>query len=485
MFKPGQVIKDTYRIERKLGAGGMAEVFLVSHTRFPRQFALKLMLHDMGGKTVFLERFRREAEILAKLRHPHIVDVNDWDYVDGRPFLVMEYLEGETLDTFLRRSGPLSPPVALDIAAQIGQALDSAHAAGIIHRDLKPSNIFLDKNGNKPNFVKILDFGIAKITYVEKTPLTAQSAIMGTPGYMAPEQAMGLTSDIDHRTDQFALAVILYEMLVGRPLFYSPGEAVYTILARIVTEDVPPLPHESLNRAIQKALSKKQEDRFPSLQAFLGALGSGGTTLTLPPVPPPVSTLGSGEASRPVLPPPRRSLPLALGGVVALAVVGTLTGLGVKKLWHPKVSAPPLLPAPADLAKPTPEPTSAIDASVVAAPPLARPLPDLATPAPEKEVHRVVQSPKAPLRPAGRDFVITGANDKQEYLLRVCAGHYLRNAPVPIGTTFEFQRSGSLKVIKWPESYYPADLQHCIQDAFAISSTITIPEKATIRIVKK
>lgn len=485
MFQPGQVIKDTYRIERRLGAGGMAEVYLVSHTRFPRQFALKLMLHDMGEKKVFLERFRREAEILAKLRHPHIVDVTDWDYVDGRPFLVMEYLEGETLDAFLRRTGPLSLPVALDIATQIGQALDSAHTAGIIHRDLKPSNIFLDKNGSKANFVKILDFGIAKITHVEKTPLTAQSAIMGTPGYMAPEQALGQTGDIDHRTDQFALAIILYEMLVGHPLFYTPGEAVYTILARIVSENVPPLPYEPLNQVIQKALSKKREDRFPSLQAFLAALRGNNITLALPPAPPPVSTLGSGEASRPVLPSRRRGLPLALGGIVVVAVVGTMTGLGITRLRQPKVPEPALVPPPADLAATPPEPAPMIDASVVAEPPSARSIADLAAPMPEKGIRQLAQTPKVAPRPVGRDFVITGTNDSQDYIIRFCAGHHLRNATVPIGTTFEFQRSGSLKVVKWPESYYPAELQHCIQDAFAISSNIPIPEKVTIRIVKR
>jgi serine/threonine-protein kinase len=410
MFHPGQIIKDTYRVERRLGAGGMAEVYLVSHTRLPRQFALKLMLVDMDGRKDFLERFRREAEVLAKLRHPHIVDVNDWDFLDGRPYLVMEYLEGETLDTFLHRTGPLSVPVALDICAQIGQALDATHAAGIVHRDLKPSNIFLDKNGNRPNFVKILDFGIAKMERVDTTPLTAQSAIMGTPGYMAPEQALGHTGEIDHRTDQFALAAILYEMLAGHPAFYSPGDAVYSILARIVTEAVPPLPNEHMNRALQRALSKKAVDRFPSLQAFLVALTGKDATLILLPQPyAPQSTVGTGESTRPS--PVTSSRPWSVvkrWGAPVLAAAVIITGLGVWKS-------------------------------------------------------------------------ITGANPKQAEIIRLCINRTLKSVSLPLNTMFEFERSATLKVVKWPDAYYPAELQLCLRDAFTVSST-SIPTAITIRL---
>ena len=168
----------------------MADVYVVTHTRLPRQFALKVMRIDGSVREAFLERFKREGEILAALKHRHIVDVMDRHQTpDGNPYMVMELLEGEDLAGYLTRTGPLAPSVALKICGQIGEALKAAHQLGIVHRDLKPSNIFLSSKEAFPNYVKVLDFGIAKLVANDRTPMTAQAALMGTPGYMAPEQA--------------------------------------------------------------------------------------------------------------------------------------------------------------------------------------------------------------------------------------------------------------------------------------------------------
>jgi serine/threonine-protein kinase len=277
-LEPGQIINETYRVERLLGSGGMAEVYKVIHTRLPKHFALKLMKLDGGEQKQFLTRFRREAEILGSLDHPNIVVVNDWNQLpDGSPYLVMELLEGEDLAGFLGRTGTLTPAVTLHICKQIGEALFAAHLAGVVHRDLKPGNVFLSNNGPFPNYVKVLDFGVAKIFDTDATPITANATLMGTPAYMAPEQALGKINEIDARTDQFALASMTYEMLAGRPAFYEDGDTVFSILERIVQREPPPLPpqiSEQVSRAIGRGMSKKKEERFPSMKEFLAALGA-------------------------------------------------------------------------------------------------------------------------------------------------------------------------------------------------------------------
>lgn len=291
MFQPGQIIGDMYRIERLLGAGGMADVYVVKHVRLPKHFALKVLRLESGERSSFLERFRREAEILATLKNAHLVNVFDRNEMpDGNPYLVMELLEGEDLSQFLTKgTSPLSVSTALNICNQVGEALEEAHQAGIVHRDLKPSNIFLCQREAYPNFVKVLDFGIAKQTAVGRTPLTEERSLMGTPGYMAPEQALGKIAQIDHRTDQFALAAILYEMLAGKPAFYGPEDTTYSILNRVVNEQPPPLRHHIINQAIQRALSKKPEDRFPSVKDFLSAAGANSLTIHIAPkIPAPV-----------------------------------------------------------------------------------------------------------------------------------------------------------------------------------------------------
>ncbi len=274
-FSPGQLLNETYRIDRLLGRGGMASVYVVEHVRLPRRFAVKMLAGDWTHDPAVLRRFRREAEILASLQHPHIVSVIDWNEFHGHPYLVMELLEGEDLAAHLQRlGGPMDVPTAVGISIQVAEALATSHAAGVIHRDLKPSNIFLCRGGPFPNCVKVLDFGIAALRFGQSLPVTTGNLLLGTPAYMAPEQAQGRTELVDERADQFSLALILYEMLSGQSAFFRQGDPAFTTLYRVVHEDPPLLTSISaeFQQILQRALHKDPGQRFPSVQAFIRAL---------------------------------------------------------------------------------------------------------------------------------------------------------------------------------------------------------------------
>ncbi len=275
VLQEGQILGGTYQVQRLLGRGGMAEVYAATHIRLARPFALKLLRLDLAQNDSLRRRFVREAEILGQLRHPHIVDVTDWNCTDqGEPYLVMELLEGEDLGCFLRRGGALTAPAALQIIEQVGTALLGAHCVGVIHRDLKPSNIFLCKAAPFAGFIKVLDFGIARWKRFDIRPLTAQEEVVGTPGYMAPEQARGRHDEVDAHADQFALAAILYELLAGRPAFYSPGDSDWVILDRILHDEPAPLASTppALYQAVLRGLRKRPADRFATLGEFLRAI---------------------------------------------------------------------------------------------------------------------------------------------------------------------------------------------------------------------
>jgi serine/threonine protein kinase len=265
---PGTILNDTYRVERPLGRGGMGTVWEASHLRLPKRVAVKV-LHAVPGPDQ-VARFRQEAEIASRLGHPNIVDVLDFHTADGMPYMVMELLQGESLATRLER-GPLDPESALAIVRQIAAALQAAHDAGVIHRDLKPANVFLVPRDDADE-VKVLDFGISKVRG-SSVVLTDRDAVMGTPQYMAPEQASGRRDDIDARTDQFALAAIAYEMLAGRPAFH--GEVPAQVMFQIVHESPPPLDSNvpaAIARALTRALATRPGDRYPDLSAFVEAL---------------------------------------------------------------------------------------------------------------------------------------------------------------------------------------------------------------------
>ena len=273
LFAVGHVLHDTYRIERLIGKGGMASVFEVTQLRLSKRFALKVITAPTAQSSEFMLRFRREAEILAKLDHPNVVSVTDFNMTPaGQPYLVMELLTGEDLAALLQRVGALPPKVALSIFLQAVAALEVAHAHGITHRDLKPANIFLSSNGVVPYFTKVLDFGIAKSSQAQSSLVTDHLVLMGTPAYMAPEQARGNLAGVDARSDQFSLALVLYEMLAGKAAFYRPGEPPMSTICRIIVDDPPPLADPAMNAAIMRALHKEPAERYPSLAAMAAAV---------------------------------------------------------------------------------------------------------------------------------------------------------------------------------------------------------------------
>lgn len=302
----GSVIAGTYTIEALIGRGGMGAVFLASHARLPgKKVAIKVLHAELGGDEI-LARFKREAQIASMLSHPNIVHIEDYNVTaDGMPYLVLEYLQGESLAGRLKR-GPLSIEEAFSVMRQVGSALAAAHAKGIVHRDLKPQNIFLvpsEIEGRTLAIAKVLDFGISKMRD-SQTVKTQDTALLGTPQYMAPEQAMGQHANVDERTDIFALGAIVYEMLCGNPAF--AGASIPEVVFKVVYEQptslgdrVPSLPG-AIAAAVHRAMAKPSGERFSSVSAFIEAL----TGSPLPPprptnsVPPPLEDGGGATGPR-------------------------------------------------------------------------------------------------------------------------------------------------------------------------------------------
>ena len=275
----GAVLGETYEVSRLLGEGGMGAVWEARHLRLPgKRFAIKVLHTSASADREAYARFRREAEIASRIGHPNIIEVLDWNTLpSGTPYLVLEFLDGEDLAQRLA-AGALPIEQALSITRQIGAALKAAHAAEVVHRDLKPGNVFLvprESGGEILDHVKVLDFGISKIRN-SQTVQTQDAVLLGTPQYMAPEQALGKNNEIDGRTDVFALGAIVYEMLAGRAAFQ--GSTLAEVVFKVVYEPVPPLaalaPHvdPTIIAAIEKAMAKAPNDRFADVSSFIGAL---------------------------------------------------------------------------------------------------------------------------------------------------------------------------------------------------------------------
>jgi eukaryotic-like serine/threonine-protein kinase len=276
---PGTVLGETYEITELLGQGGMGAVWTAKHLRLPgKRVAIKVLHGVAAADRESYARFRREAEIASRIGHPNIVTVHDFNVLpSGTPYLVLEYLEGEDLAHRLSR-GKIALPAALAIARQIGSALHAAHKADVVHRDLKPGNVFLvaaEIGGELVEQVKVLDFGISKIRG-SQTVQTQDSVLLGTPQYMAPEQALGKDTEIDARTDVFALGAIVYEMLSGRPAFMGAtlAEVVFKVVydkQQPLSELDPSLPKNVVD-AVEQALAKDVNARFADVGAFINAL---------------------------------------------------------------------------------------------------------------------------------------------------------------------------------------------------------------------
>jgi serine/threonine protein kinase len=271
-----------YRIISLLGKGGMGEVFLAEDTRLFRKVALKVLLPEVAQDTEKLARFVQEARAASALSHPNAAHIYEIGEANGRHFLAMEYIEGETLEKRLAGE-PLPFAEILSIGAQVADALEAAHARGIVHRDIKPANLMIGAR----NHVKVLDFGLAKILPVAGTEipgssllatqfLTSGGVVLGTVSYMSPEQALG--RDVDHRTDLFSLGIVMYQMASGKLPF--AGTSAQETLARILQSQPDALGRlnyelpEEFERIVRKCLEKDRDRRYQSAKELLVDLGN-------------------------------------------------------------------------------------------------------------------------------------------------------------------------------------------------------------------
>jgi serine/threonine-protein kinase len=354
---------NNYEVKSLLGEGGMGAVYLAQHPFMGRKAAVKVLRRELAQDRGLVERFMNEARAANAIHHPNIIDIIDVGQLpSGIPYLMMEFLEGESLARRIEREGRFPIDAAIDVAMQTASALQAAHSKEIVHRDLKPDNLFLVPDEGRPfGFrVKVLDFGIAKLRgeLSGSGEKTQTGSVMGTPPYMSPEQCRGITEEIDHRTDIYALGIILYEMVVGRPPFMSTGWGEVVLMH--VTKPPPP-PRErnpavspQLEAIILKALAKQRDDRFATMAELQAALrvvaghsgslpGTAGLTGPASQMGRPSTTLKSaaGEVTPATFTEVRRPLwrqpPVVVIGVLAAAGAAIAIGLGA---GHPAALAP-------------------------------------------------------------------------------------------------------------------------------------------------
>ncbi|WP_437954822.1 serine/threonine-protein kinase [Sorangium sp. So ce119] len=273
---PGDILLGKYRVENVLGRGAMGLVVAARHLALDDRVAIKVLLPKYVQDADILQRFLREGRAAVRIRSRHVVRVADVGTLEnGAPYMVMDHLEGKDLAAVLAESGPLPVPVAIELVLQVCEALAEAHAQGIVHRDVKPSNLFLTRNADGSPCVKVLDFGISKMTHAEDHALTRVGGVLGSPLYMSPEQLRS-ASDVDGRADIYSLGVVLFQLLTGRTPFIALelAQLVYLVTQgepqrpRALRPDIP----EPLEQVILVALARDRDRRFPTIAELALAL---------------------------------------------------------------------------------------------------------------------------------------------------------------------------------------------------------------------
>src|SRR5882757_5266838 len=389
----GKLLGERFLVQELLGQGGSGTIYRAEHVTLRRRVAIKVLHTELSRDDLAVERFRREATTVAEIDNEHIVEIHDFGRTpDGRLYLAMELLEGETLDNILLRDKQLSVERTADILIQVGEALMEAHAIGYVHRDLRPRNIYLANRRGKANFVKLLDFGLAKLVETDaQAASTSLGMTFGDPRYMSPEQARG--DRIDRRADIYQLGCVAYEMLTGSPPF--AGNRVFDILTKQVTEIPVPLPTRRpgvplwMEAAVAKMLAKSSENRFATTTRMVEALRRGLETGEVmeddvarrrESIPPPsvsrvmqrmgIQASEPGPAA-PVMP---VSAPLVAPPVVPASAPVASAPVMAAPVAPPSVTTPiAVVPAPVRVPAPPIVPATATDPSVTMRAPVAPP----------------------------------------------------------------------------------------------------------------
>ena len=412
----GQLVGERYQVERRLGQGGMGEVYLARHVLMGRQCALKVMNQALSQDPDAVSRFNREATNASRISHPNVCAVYDFGLTpDGLVYLAMEFVEGRALSELLDDFGPLPVQRAAELMAQCAHGLQVAHDLGIVHRDLKPDNIMVTP-GKDREIVKLVDFGIAKAAETGSGQrVTRTGFVVGTPEYMAPEQLAG--DPLDGRSDQYGLALVFYRAITG-VLPFEGTSAQETLVKRLTDPPRPlavarpdvPFP-AGLQGVMDRALARDPEARYPTVTGFaeaVSAITRGDAVATRPleraraaatmPLPP------TRQTSRT---PARAGIPLLVAGATTIAVVATWMALQPDT----RVPAPPPAPVPASLSPATPTP-----------PPPAPPASVPGTPVTQRETPgRIPVQPlagsdsTADSLPAGRGALDTAAPDPEQF----------------------------------------------------------------------
>jgi eukaryotic-like serine/threonine-protein kinase len=439
----GETINN-HRITQLLGEGGMGAVYLAEHPFMGRKAAIKVLRREFAEDPGLVERFMNEARAANAIRHPNIIDIIDVGRMpSGIPYLMMEFLEGESLADRIRR-GKLGIPEAMDVILQTTGALAAAHGKGIVHRDLKPDNLFLIPDDSAPGGirVKVLDFGIAKLRADLSGGMakTQAGSLMGTPPYMSPEQCRGITEEIDHRTDVYAMGVILYELLCGAPPFVSAGWGE-VVLAHLTKAPAPPrsknadIP-EALEAVILRALAKSADERFGSASEMRAALRPLSSMTTFPPrqtaaalaaahaAPGNTTTFRTATGEMKSVPHalpaarPKRRFLLLSGGVAAAGAIATAIAMNGGNSREP--ASPSVAPAIATSAAAAPQP--------VAQRPPPRATPTLTPPVPAHIQVRIASEPAGALVTDAKRGVVIGATPFEQRMDRTMGKLDLRLA---------------------------------------------------------